>query len=290
MLHIQNKEVLLIQSELELQSKANFPIDFLPISKVLNTSDLSNVADLNSADLYLVYAAGGGMNIFDELNKKGGNMILFCRHKSGPVYLWYKIISPRYLRQLTDKLAVSYEELGKLISEAKTDKPVTSRAKDRADEYLKDSTITLETKRQFVENGFVLEDVFSRLMEKFECSTITINNCMGTIMGLSETSACLTLSLLNDAGYLAFCESDFVVVPTGVLLAHISGNIGLKGKIIDNPFMQICRSQIDISFDCESKLVAEKMSGFHWITVYGDYMKESAYALKKIGINFENLG
>ena len=38
-----------------------------------------------------------------------------------------------------------------------------------------------------------------------------------------------------------------------------------------------------------SKLVAEKMPGFHWITVYGDYMKESAYALNKIGINFENL-
>ena len=26
----------------------------------------------------------------------------FCRHKSGPVYLWYEIISPRYLRQHTD--------------------------------------------------------------------------------------------------------------------------------------------------------------------------------------------
>lgn len=183
---------------------------------------------------------------------------------------------------------------------------------------------------------------------------------MGTIMGLSKTSACLTLSLLNDAGYLAFCESDFVVVPAGVLLARISGkpvflndptyphdgiitlahctaprrmdgknkeparllthfesdygaapkvemrigqivtnilpdfafvkNMGLKGKIVDNPFMDICRSQIDVAFDCDSKLVAEKMPGFHWITVYGDYLKESDYAFKKLGIDFENYG
>jgi hypothetical protein len=66
-------------------------------------------------------------------------------------------------------------------------------------------------------------------------------------------------------------------------------NVGLLGKIIDNPFLAICRSQIDISFTCESKLVAERMPGFHWVTVYGDYIKESGYALKKIGIDFENL-
>jgi hypothetical protein len=29
--------------------------------------------------------------------------------------------------------------------------------------------------------------------------------------------------LLNDEGYLAFCESDFVVIPSGVLLHYISG-------------------------------------------------------------------
>ena len=66
-------------------------------------------------------------------------------------------------------------------------------------------------------------------------------------------------------------------------------NVGLSGKIVDNPFLDICRSQIDISFECNSKLVAEQMPGFHWVTVYGDYIKESGYALKKIDINFENL-
>ena len=47
---------------------------------------------------------------------------------------------------------------------------------------------------------------------------------MGTIMPLAETSACLPLSTLNDDGYLAFCESDFVVIPAGILMASISGH------------------------------------------------------------------
>jgi hypothetical protein len=420
------KEILNINEELKsLKSKADFPIEFLPVSRVSKTSDLNTIADLKPADLFLVYAASAGMDIFDSLNKMGKDMLLFCRHKSGPVYLWYEIISPRYLRQHTDKLAVSginendvvidsqdeilwrlralcglkntlntrivaiggpgawaqpkdvvpniardkfkldiqtvsYDELGKLITEARADRAAVSKAKSRTDEYLNDKSIKLETKRQFVENCFLLEDVLTRIMEKFECTAITINSCMGTIMPLSETSACLTLSLLNDAGYLAFCESDFVVVPSGILLGNISGkpvflndptyphdgiitlahctaprrmdgkkleparllthfesdygaapkvemllgqtvtnimpdfafkrNVGLTGKIIDNPFLDICRSQIDISFTCDSKQVAEKMPGFHWITVYGNYMKESGYALKKIGIDFEDLG
>jgi hypothetical protein len=419
------QELIHIQDELKtLQSRADFPVEFLPVARVRKTPDLDSITDLQSADLLIVYAAGGGMDIFDALNNMGKDMIVFCRHQSGPVYLWYEIISPRFLRKHTDKLAVSgvtendvvidnqdeilwrlralcglkntlnskiiaiggpgawgqpadivpnlvrekfrldiqtvsYDELGKLISEARADKSVISRAKSLADEYLRDSKIKLETKLQFVENCFVLKDVLSRLMEKFNCRAITINGCMGTIMPLAETSACLTLSLLNDDGYLAFCESDFVVVPSGILMAHISGkpvflndptyphdglitlahctaprrmdgktleparlmthfesdygaapkvemiigqtvtnilpdfafkrNVGLLGKIVDNPFLDICRSQIDISFECESKLVAQQMPGFHWITVYGNYLNEYGYALNKLGINFENL-
>jgi hypothetical protein len=63
----------------------------------------------------------------------------------------------------------------------------------------------------------------------------------------------------------------------------------MLGKIVDNPTLDICRSQIDISYACESKSVAEKMPGFHWMTVYGDYLRETGYALKKIGITFEKL-
>jgi L-fucose isomerase-like protein len=258
-----------------------------------------------------------------------------------------------------DIQTVSYEELGSLITEAREDNIAVTRARNRAGGYLGEVGVKLETDRKFVENCFVLEDILIRLMEKSHCRAVTINNCMGTIMPLAQTSACLTLSLLNDAGYLAYCESDFVVVPAGILMANISGkpsflndptyphdktitlahctaprrmdgrnlaparilthfesdygaapkvemlvgqvvtNIipdfafkryaGLSGKIVDNPFMDICRSQIDISYNCESRKVAEKMPGFHWITVYGDYIRETGYALKKIGIELDNL-
>jgi hypothetical protein len=419
------QEILRIQEELKaLTAQADFPVNFLPISGIRDKQGLNNIKDLESADMFIIYAAGGGSDMFDALNNMGKNIIFFCRYKSGPVYLWYEIISPRYLRQHTDELSVkgideedvvidsqdellwrlrslcglkntqnsrilaiggpsawaqskevvlklvrekykldivtvTYDELGKLISEAKKDNALVGLAKKRSDNYLQDTGIKLETKRQFVENCFALEEIFERLMEKLNCRAITINNCMGTIMPLAETTACLTLSLLNDAGYLAFCESDFVAVPSGILLARISGkpsfmndptyphnkmitlahctaprrmdgkkpeparilthfesdygaapkvemligqtvtnimsdfafnrNVGLLGTIIDNPMHDICRSQIDVSFNCDSRKVAKQMPGFHWMTVYGDYIRETGYALKKMGIAFENL-
>ena len=415
-----------IREELKtLQDRADFPLNFLPVAKVRSAQDVSHISDLESADAIIIYAAGGWMDNFDALGKAGKPIIFFCRHRSGPVYLWYEIISPRYLRQHTDRLSVSgvdendvvidsqeellwrlralgglkntlnsaiiaiggpdawaqpqgvvpklvqekfkldirtisYDELGKLIVEARSDSSTVARARDLAYQYLQDKSIKLETKQQFVENCFMLEEVLSRIMEKYNCRAVTINQCMGTIMPLAETSACLTLSLLNDAGYLAFCESDFVVVPAGILMGNIAGkpvflndptyphdhiitlahctaprrmdgkrleparimthfesdygaapkvemllgqtvtnlmpdfafnrNVGLLGKIVENPDLPICRSQIDINYACDSKIVAEKMPGFHWITVYGDYRREAEYALKKIGINFENLG
>ena len=53
--------------------------------------------------------------------------------------------------------------------------------------------------------------------------------------------------------------------------------------------MDVCRSQIDIRFSCDSKTLAERMPGFHWMTGYGNYMRELGYALKKVGIEWENL-
>jgi len=419
------EEISRITEELKgLSIKTDFPVTILPVSGIKSSKEINSMTDLASADLFIVYAAGGGMDRFDILNKMGKNIIIFCRHKSGPVYLWYEIISPRYLRQHTDALKVtginendividsqdeliwrmralcglkntvgsrilaiggagawsqplevvmkvvnekyrldiqdvSYDELGRLIAEAKKDNSLIRSARDRADEYLRDTGIKLEVDRKYVENCFMLEEVFIRLMNKFNCRSITVNNCMGTIMPIAETTACLTLSLLNDAGYLAFCESDFVVVPSGMLMANIAGrpsflndptyphdnlitlahctaprrmdgrraeparilthfesdygaapkvemlvgqtvtnimpdfaferNVGLAGRIVDNPMLDICRSQIDIRFDCDSRKVAEQMPGFHWITVYGDYMKEAEYAMRKIGIRLDIL-
>ena len=422
------KEINRIQNELrDIRAKADYPVEFLPVSKIRGKGEVASVTDLDQADVIIIYAAGGGMDTFDELAKTGKDVIFFCRHKSGPVYLWYEIISPRYLRQHTDTLAVkgiddgdvvidnqdeimwrlralcglrnaqatriiaiggpgawaqsrdfrvkmfndiqkkwqldiqtfSYKELGELIKEAKADKNAVDRARKRAGRYLRSAGTTLETDRKFVDNGFLLEQVFRGMMKKADCTALTINGCMGTIMPLAETSACLTLSLLNDAGYLLFCESDFVVIPSGVLLAGISGKpvflndptyphdglitlahctaprrmdgkkleparimthfesdygaapkvemhkgqlitnivpdfnikrwVGLAGEIVDAPFMDVCRSQIDIRFACDSKTLAERMPGFHWMVCYGDYLREVGYACKKVGIELENL-
>ncbi|HQK70235.1 MAG TPA: hypothetical protein PL101_03880, partial [Bacteroidales bacterium] len=95
-------------------------------------------------------------------------------------------------------------------------------------------------------------------------------------------------------------ESDFGAAPKvemkkGQVVTNVIPDfefrkyIGLPGKIVENPFMDICRSQIEVSFSCESEKVAKNMRGFHWLTVYGDYLKETGYALKKIGIEFEIL-
>jgi hypothetical protein len=105
---------------------------------------------------------------------------------------------------------------------------------------------------------------------------------------------------LEPARLLTHFESDYGAAPKVEMLIGqevtnimpdfaLKRNVGLLGSITDNPFLDICRSQIDISFKCDSKLVAEQMPGFHWITVYGNYMNESGYALKKLGIDFENL-
>jgi len=420
-----DQELRRIRQELsDMENKADFPVQFLPPTGIRGTGELSGISDLAKADVYIVYAAGGGMDTFAKLAESGKHIIFFCRHKSGPVYLWYEIISPRYIRQHTDTLAlkgiddrdvvidsqdeilwrlralcglrntmgtkimaiggpgawaqpedvvpnlvkktwkfdmqtVAYKDLGELIKEARADAAAVQRAKQRAEAYLKAPGNTLETKREFVDNAFLLDQVFRGVMKKADCQAITINGCMGTIMPMAETSACLTLTILNDAGYMAFCESDFVVIPSGVLLANISGRpvflndptyphdgvitlahctaprkmngkdldpvrimthfesdygaapkvemrkgqivtniipdfavkrwVGLLGEIIDAPFMDICRSQIDISYQCDDLTLAERMPGFHWMSCYGDYMGELGYALKKVGIKWENL-
>ncbi len=421
------EEISRIQGELAaLKKRADFPVEFLPVSGVREPADLSasHASDISSADAIIVYAAGAWMDVFSKLEQTGKELIFFCRHRSGPVYLWYEIISPRYLRQHTDYPAlervtdddvvidsqeelewrlrslcglrntlgagiiavggpdawaqppgvvpklveekwkfeiktISYDELGKLIQEAKRDRKTVNEARQAAREYLKLPGTRLETEPAFVENAFLLEKIFIALMEKAGCRAITINGCMGTIMPLAETTACLTLSLLNDAGYLAFCESDFVVIPSGVLLSNISGKpvflndptyphggiitlahctaprkmdgkhlesarilthfesdygaapkvemsrgqvvtniipdfasrrwVGLRGKIEEAPFLPICRSQIEVSFEADSLELARRMPGFHWMTGYGDYLREVGYALRRVKISWEQL-
>jgi len=404
----------------QIQTRADFPVTFLPVASVKSLKAIEKLPDLAGADTILLYAAGGEINGIEKLGKP---VIVFLRHRSGPVSLWYEIVSPRFLRQHTDDPKVAaiddgdvvvdsidevtwrlrslcglvntrgarivavggagawahgsdvvnmvkakwkldirelpYAELGSLIKAARGDSAAVALARRRAEVYLKQPATSLETARPFVENAMLLDQIFRGILAEQMCRAITINQCMGTIMPLAETSACLTLSTLNDDAYLAFCESDFVVIPAGMLMASISGHpmflndptyphdgmitlahctaprkldghtveparilthfesdygaapkvemrigqkvtniipdfagkrwVGFTGEIAAHPFLPICRSQIDVKFTCDSQKLAERMPGFHWMTIYGDYLREAGYALKKIPIAFECL-
>ena len=98
-----------------------------------------------------------------------------------------------------------------------------AQAEKWTDRYLAMPNTQLETKRQFVRNAFLLYRIFKDWMREHQAPAFTIEQCMGTVMPISETTACLPLSWLNDEGWSAFCESDFVIIPAGILLHHIAG-------------------------------------------------------------------
>jgi hypothetical protein len=418
------EEVARIDRELHaLTRQAAFPIKVLPIVKVTTTEEAAAVGKA-AADVMLIYGATGEVSDMEALISADRHNLVFLRHKSGPVYLWYEITHPRLLRKTVDEFGqpgltpqdvvvddyddvlwrlralyalkntlgfrivaigspggwgaggqqapkiaaekwkmdirdVSYNELGKRIQAARADTALVQQAEAEAEAYLKGPGVTLETDKGFVTRAFLLTAIFKAIMAEQGAQGITVNNCMSTIMPMSETTACLPLSLLNDSGALAFCESDFVVIPSGVLLHHIAGTpvflndptyphhgivtlahctaprrmdgkrletarllthfesdygaapkvamrigqvitvidpdfgckrwIGFRGTVADNPFLDICRSQVDVTIDGDYAALAEQMCGFHWMLAYGDHLKEVGYALQKMGIGWWNL-
>lgn len=413
-----------ITNELNKVAKqAEFEIKFLPIETVRAVDKAQNIANGNH-DVLLLYAAGGWVNLLEALTNANKWNLMFLRHDSGPVYLWYEIVHSRFFRKTVDEITqpgwqlddivvdkpeellwrfralyglknalgkkiiciggpggwgkggagaptrtreiwkmelldYPYKELGKKLEAAYADKSLVNRNSERANNYLKQRGVKLQTDKQFVERAFVLDEVFRDLMAQEKTDAITVNACMGTIMQVSKTTACLPLTLINDDDGLAFCESDFVVIPSGVLLHYISGLpvflcnpnfphdnmitfahctaprkmdgkhyeptlivthfesdygaapkvdmkigqkltclgpdfaskrwLGLNGTIIRNPFLDICRSQIDVKIHGDPDVLKREMRGFHWMICYGDYLKEVNYALQKVGIEFLNL-
>ena len=117
---------------------------------------------------------------------------------------------------------VSYDDFAPRIHAALADKDRMDLAEKWTDEYLALPGTTVATERPFIVNSFILYGLFKELMAEHNAPVFTINSCMNIIMPMSKTTACLTLSLMNDEGLLAFCESDFVIIPAGILLYHIA--------------------------------------------------------------------
>jgi len=271
----------------EMAGAAEFPVKILPVSAVRSQKEAEAVRN-GDQDMTLIFASNAGGEVLETLTGPTRPSIIFVRHKSGPTYLWYEIVHPRFLRKTVDEytatgldvydvvvddyneilwrlralyglknsfgqkiiaigdasgwgaggrnapqltrerwhmeiIPVSYDELGKRIQSARADAKRVAKAQSDAKALLRQRGVILETKPEFVANAFLLTSIFKDLMAENNTAAMTVNHCMGTIMPMSETTACLPLSLLNDEGYMAFCESDFVVIPSGVLLRHISG-------------------------------------------------------------------
>jgi len=407
----------------EMVSSSQLPLEILPMATAANPEQAGAVAQ-GAHDVLIVYAAGGSLQTLETLALPNKWNLMFLRHRSGPVYLWYEIAHPRLLRKMVDEYGqvgmgvedvvvdsqaeillrlralyglkntlgkrivavggasgwgaggqqaparsrelwkldivdVPYPDLGERIKRARQDEALVQRCRSDADAYLKQKGVSLETTKEFVDNAFILTAVLRSLMTEAGTDALTINQCMGTIMPMAETTACLPLSLLNDEGYMAFCESDFVVIPSGILLHYISGKpvflndpthphdgmvtlahctaprkmdgnhperarilthfesdygaapkvemrkgqkitvldpdfasrrwLGFEGEIIDNPFLAICRSQIDVRINGNCDRLVEEMRGFHWMASYGNYLRETGYALKKVGVDWVNL-
>jgi hypothetical protein len=258
-----------------------------------------------------------------------------------------------------DIRTVPYSELEQRIQAARRNEAFMKKCRQQSAAFLKDKGLSIETSPEFVSKSFVLTELFREIMAEHGTGTITIGGCMQTVMPMSETTACLPLSILNDEGYLAFCESDFVAIPAGVLLHSISGKpvflgnasfpykgivtvshctaprkmdgrvaerarilthyesdygaapkvemrkgqgvtvldadfagrrwLGFGGEIINSPFFPICRTQLEIGIRGDTASLARELRGWHWIVSYGDYLRETAYALGKQGVGWYGL-
>jgi len=137
----------------------------------------------------------------------------------------YSPQAPRVAREKykIEIIEVSYNDVAPHIKSIKKDSDFVSKAEKWVENYLSLPNTTLMTDKKFMVNAFLLYCVFKELMREYNAPAFTIRNCMTTILPIAETTPCLSLSLLNDEGMLAFCESDFVVIPSGILLHYISG-------------------------------------------------------------------
>ncbi len=137
----------------------------------------------------------------------------------------YDSAAPQVAREKYDLkiIDVGYDELVKRFQAARADAHVVALAEKWTERYLGLPGTTLATRKPAVVNAFLLYTIFRDLMRKHQAPAFTIGNCMSGVLPIAQTTPCMALSWLNDEGYPAFCESDFVIVPAGVFLHYIAG-------------------------------------------------------------------
>ncbi len=143
----------------------------------------------------------------------------------GGVWGKYASDAPQIAREKygMNLIEIGYGEIEKRIKSTLGDRKKMALAEQWTKTYLSLPGTALKTERKFVVNAFMLYGLFKDLMVENRAKAFTIKDCMSAIIPMSKTTACLSLGLLNDEGLLAFCESDFVIIPAGILMRHIAG-------------------------------------------------------------------
>ena len=65
--------------------------------------------------------------------------------------------------------------------------------------------------------------------------------------------------------------------------------LGFTGKVIRNPYYEICRSQQDVHIAGDWQRLKSEVRDSHWVNVYGDFLQETGYAVRKLGLTWENI-
>ena len=60
-------------------------------------------------------------------------------------------------------------------------------------------------------------------------------------------------------------------------------------EVIDNPFLEICRSQQDVRIEGDWKRLLHEVRDSHWLMVYGDHLREIGYAANRLGVVWDNI-
>lgn len=124
--------------------------------------------------------------------------------------------------------------------------------------------------------------------------------------GIFTVAHCAAPRKMNGKDYeptkiMTHFESDYgaaskVEYTRGQVVTAVISNLhctkwqGFRGKIIDSPSHPACRSQMDIQVDGDWRKILTDQQGFHTQVCYGDYLREVGYALKRVGIKWENMG
>jgi L-fucose isomerase-like protein len=110
-----DREAKRIQAELkEVAAKADFGLEILPLALVASDAELGS-AKASDGDMFLVYAAGGAQQWLEALAATKKPNVMFLRHRSGPIYLWYEIAHWRFLRKSEDAFREPHMDIEDIV-------------------------------------------------------------------------------------------------------------------------------------------------------------------------------